>query len=106
MLSPHGVYGRLASQLRVQQGIGAGVVTFVLGPPLGGFILALAVTIVLIVQYLTGSLPGDLPLTTLITFPILVAYDVFLYSFITAWAPAAVAAVYVTFRIGFTGRFW
>ncbi len=90
-----------------ERGIRAGLLTFFLGPPLGGAALGLAWTVwlvivsaadILINRQTVGQVLGALPAIFLM--PIVTA----MWSFAVAAVPAAVAAIYVSFRVAVTAR--
>lgn len=93
-----------SSNTGARRGLLAGLLTFFLGPPLGGAVFGIFMLVISMVLSITGQShePShglwDLVLTALrfLALSSAISYGV-------AWAPATISALYVTFRVGFTG---
>lgn len=87
-----------------ERGIRAGLLTFFLSPPLGGAALGIIVSIYMLITAVTRVSPAS-PLHVPIPIIILLApISSALLAFLVAGLPAAVAAIYVSIRVGRTGR--
>src|SRR5271157_4558360 len=86
------------------RGLLAGLLTVFLGPPLGGITYGLIALVQSTFLIATGQLaPPNGPFSgalVLLLLPVVAAAA----SFLIAWAPVAVAAAYVTARVGMTGK--
>ena len=86
------------------RGLLAGLLTVFLGPPLGGITYGLIALVQSTFLIATGQLDRpQRPIqrgAVLLLLPVVAAAA----SFLIAWAPVAVAAAYVTARVGMTGK--
>jgi hypothetical protein len=84
-----------------RRGVAAGLLTFFLGPPVGGF----AYGLVAVVRQVSLSVVGQLPEgSTLGPHLLLVPIAFSFAAFLVAAQPALIAALYVAIRVGVTGR--
>ncbi len=90
-----------------KRGIKAGMLTFFLGPPLGGFAFGLIAAVsVIIVKVVDNALePPTIEQALIALIGLLLApIGAAMWSYLVAAAPAAVAATYVSIRVGTAKR--
>ena len=94
----------VTANTQAKRGVLAGLLTFFLGPPLGGVAFGIAALLIGVIETITRqSQEASQGLLELLqtALPFIVFSSMISYAL--AWAPAAVSAIYVTFRVGFTG---
>ena len=91
-----------------KRGIKAGMLTFFFGPPIGGAALGLVAALALATSNIIGLVTGKIhDLSPILGAPLLILGLPILfamYSYLVAALPAALAAAYVSIRVGMTAH--